>query len=275
MFILNDGSAVKLRNLSSLKISAVVQCAANFCPPLSWCSASVGYGFPKGNEMKKWICLTVCLALGCISVPVLALPSLQLDIGGGYYNSSGNPLYNDETVVATGQNFTLYALMETSKKTSLSDTYYLSMALFPRTASPGDPGSFIFNGRTINVTTDMLYGNPGLPAHDIFQTNYLLYGFNFNPQNTVGKYNVQDSPGGFGQPGTGLYYTAFNVDTSGLGNGLSVHFDLFNSETKAPFSHDAQSGNAPIPEPATFGLMASGLAGLLGFKRLKKLNRPI
>jgi hypothetical protein len=224
--------------------------------------------------MKRLIYVLVWATLGLASVPAFALPSLQLDILGGYYNQTGNSLYDDQTVVASRQNFTLYALMELSRKTPLGDTYYLSMALFPNTASTGDPGSFIFNGRTIDVSEDMVYGNPGLPAHGIYQTNYFLYDFTFNHENTVGRYNVQDDPGGFGQPGSSLYYAAFNVDTSGLASGLSIHFDLFNSKTKAPFSHDAQSfaseSHYAIPEPATFLLLASGLAGLISLRRSKQ-----
>ncbi len=85
------------------------------------------------------------------SLPVFAVPFLQLDIGGGYYNPASNdpgynPRYDPETIVAPGNSFTLYALMKEGKKTSVNDTYYLSMAFYPglEKASP-DPnfGSFI------------------------------------------------------------------------------------------------------------------------------------
>ena len=81
--------------------------------------------------------------------PVFALPVLQMDIGGGYYHSTGDSRYNDETVIAGGDAFTLYALMQETNRTSLDDEYYISVALYPSApqTSP-DFGSFVFAGQT-------------------------------------------------------------------------------------------------------------------------------
>jgi len=225
--------------------------------------------------MKKLLGSFLCLAILIWGCPAFAVPVLQLDIGGGYYNTTGDPRYNDETVVSDGDVFTLYALMQPKRgQTSLNDTYYISMALYPQipiTSPPPNVGYFTFEGQTIDVAEDMAYGNPGIPSHGVFDTYYALIAFKFNPTSKVGLYNTQDNPGQFDEfyPGAGLYYAAFNVDTTNLSDAVSIHFDLFNDRTKAPFSHDAdaQSDPPPVPEPTTMLLLGLGLIGLIGARR--------
>jgi hypothetical protein len=205
----------------------------------------------------------------------------------------------------------LYALLIPDTKAPLSDTYYISAALIgpngPVT-SPVNAGSFLFNGTTIHATSDMVFGVPPLDTdgdafdagdlqkHGIYETYFVQSpGFHFDAAHQSAPYNVADAsedllghPGPSGHPGTGMYYKAFAVDTTGLAAGYQIHFDLYSTVTTyhchrgvctsdvdanqfAPFSHDAQSsvGKTPVPEPSALLLMGSGLAAL-GLWRQRK-----
>lgn len=211
----------------------------------------------------------------------LALPSLQLDIIPGVYVGGG-----DDTTYATADAFDLYAYMQESahgKTTSLTDTYYLSIAVSPRQAE-GDIssiGSFSVDGTSYSFS-DLVYGTPpvdsaDLAPHGIFATYFMEMSFTFTAADTVAAYNVQDDSS---SPGT-MYYKMFDIDTTGLLPGYALHFDLYNTvynERKdtwevnafAPFSHDAQSDpGTAVPEPATMLLFGAGLIGLAGVARRK------
>ncbi|MBN1382054.1 MAG: PEP-CTERM sorting domain-containing protein [Deltaproteobacteria bacterium] len=65
-----------------------------------------------------------------------------------------------------------------------------------------------------------------------------------------------------------MYYAAFDVNTTSLSNDVSIHFDLFNDATNAPFSHDAQSDPpGQVAEPAALVLLGLGMIGLVGFRK--------
>ena len=198
----------------------------------------------------------ICLVILGSAVTSWAIPTLQLDIGGGTYD------WSTETIVSSGNPFTLYAYLIPNNNNTLSDDYYISMALIPKVGPQGaNLGSFTFAGLPINVTGDMTYGippletyvakDPGdLPGHDIFETYFYESGFKFSSSNQTTIYNTQDDPGGPVGSGTGMYYASFLLNTASLNPEYVIHFDLYNTTisgsdidvTKfAPFSHDAES----------------------------------
>jgi hypothetical protein len=266
----------------------------------------------ENTDMKRGLLSgflgTAALALLTAS-PAYALPTLQLDIAGPdvYYDTT------TETVMTTSDTFSLYAYLSfngtngdgggttTSPADLIADTYYVSIALTPKTSVGADLGSIVFGGTTIAVTGDMVYGTPpiessnlfdpqDLAKHGIYDTYYYEYAFKFDPTAQVVPYNTQntDGSGPTFDSSLGDYNymlaQAFAVDMSGLADGYELHFDLYSTDvvTKcathhhntvchddtvidqfAPFSHDAGTGTGgQVPEPGSIVLMGAGLLGL-------------
>ena len=203
--------------------------------------------------------------------PAMAVPALQLDIGGGVYvNSPSDPFVNGETTVAQSSAFTLYAYAKIGDEAEiLADKYRVSMAVLPSldVAGAADLGSFTFhqvaspnnaapaapsvvlnplNGgdlNTIEVTGEMNYGTPpfetildqnDLGSHSVFDTFYVEHEFMFDTAQRSGEYDVELNTG-IGPQALGaknMFYIAFNVDVSNLSPGYAIHFDLYNTKLK-------------------------------------------
>ena len=207
-----------------------------------------------------------------------AVPALQLDIAGGYYDTT------TQTILTSSNTFTLYALLDPTQ-VSASRSYYISAALEPVTSSSANLGSFSFNGTSVNATSGMIYGTPpleifsslqgfdagDLAPHGIYPTYFREFEFAFNPANTSGIYNTAETSGGL-HAGSGLLYAAFTVDTTLLRSPYQLHFDLYSERVLqgdvdvknfAPFSHDAGTNGTTrgVPEPSAALLMGIGLIG--------------
>jgi hypothetical protein len=230
-----------------------------------------------------------------------AEPLLQLDMRDGAYD----PI--DETIVAPGDSFSLFAILTPKKNASqaqitqlLNETYYISVALTPKTSHPQSLGSFEFGEQggvstTYDVTDDMMYGTPPLETvswllqgsdsgdlskHGIFQTYFVEVGFKFSEANRTETYNTADTPGGATPNAAGKsYYAEFAGDTSNLAAGYNLHFDLYDTKIRnmlcvpdvdvdhfAPFSHDAAT-TTPVPEPGTGLLLLMGAVLVARFSR--------
>jgi|GEM_PF-874795 len=200
--------------------------------------------------MRAAVCGVLLLAMDI----AVAIPQLQLDVGGGTYNQTGSETAppTPETIVAQGDVFTLYAYGYPNGDINNNDTgindwltrqFFVSMAVIPQTANISeDFGFFSVNGITINTSSSGLqFGVPpvenytgtsdqDLPSHGIFPTSFIELGFNFLDSNKANPYNTAENAGAGPTPAQNdsfMYFQAFDIDIGGLKEGYAIHFDLY------------------------------------------------
>jgi hypothetical protein len=220
-----------------------------------------------------------------------ASPILQLGITNGSYDSGSND------VITTDDIFTLnaYGKAKSGSAVSLGATYFISIAIMAEEAlNPANFGSFMIGANTYTLA-DLVFGNPpfeadlgkqggDLGSHDVYDTWFLQYAFQFSGSDLTADVNVENTPAfdPLANAGTDYYFKSFNVNTQGLFAGYNLHFDLFDTVVNkkgdvtigghAPFSHDAStayiSSPSSVPEPATLVIFAFSLAGLYFSRKL-------
>jgi hypothetical protein len=235
------------------------------------------------------IATLTALFIALFSARANAIPVLQLDMLGGVYD------FNDETVVASSGDFTLYAILTPSgdgNKVPLSELlarqYYVSVAITPQTGpQSASLGAISIESQPYVVTDDLIYGRPPIgalktvPGHGIYDTYFLEVPITFLATQRTTTYNTEDSPNGLEPNEAGeSYYVAISGNTGTLATGHNLHFDLYDAVVAdckkndgcagitvdhfAPPSHDAATR---VPEPATAFLLLMGVCALGSFPR--------
>ncbi|MCD6224821.1 MAG: choice-of-anchor N protein [Deltaproteobacteria bacterium] len=230
--------------------------------------------------MKKILLATIAILL-LASMPVYALPVLQLDADPAIYVGGA-----EESTVPTSSAFTLTALLAGNRLcdgfTYLDYNFFIAAAIMPPQKDVAiNFGSFAINGAAFDAD-DMVWGTPpaapledDLAPHGVYETWYTEFAVTFTDDDVISAYDVQ-----YGTPAPGnLYYVDFDVDVSGLDPAYGLHFDLYgylkgdlsckpDKTIVAPFSHDVNT--KPVPEPSTMILLGLGLLGLIGGSKLRK-----
>lgn len=248
----------------------------------------------KNFLMVAGVCLTGALVTGTAH----ALPALQL----GPDPSDPNAFYDTTTetwvtTVAPGGEFHLEAFANAERKDggkgdyawedagAATQTAYLVLSVVPKTTTD-DFEVEVSDDNGVLTLVDSGFGTPpiedpnSLAPHDIFDTWYEVYQFNFDGSVEA----IFDTIDGGGN-GDG-YVESLWINVISLADGVTgIHADLFTTqgdgsypdplssdkaivEAFAPFSHDAEAHLVPLPAAAWMGMLMLG--GLGGVKKLRR-----
>ena len=223
--------------------------------------------------MNRLIQTLIAAPITLFASSVMAIPSLQIgDADGGACNAyditEEDCLVGGTFTVTSLELGTAYVVFAASSPASTTDTFTI------------DP---MIDGVSLDLVADG-YGAPpiddvtdgDLPSHGIYDTWFEVYELTFEPGDAATVYNTQ--PGNEGDSAAG-YIKTIDMYLTDLTGGL--HIDLFRCSSgsiegrlcrisggdKAPFSHDATY----VPVPAAVWLFGSGLLGMVGIARRKKV----
>ncbi len=199
-----------------------------------------------------------------------AVPNLQLYIPGGSYNSSS------ETWVTSASSFEVWVVAANLNHGDIYDINLVASLMSGEAPMNGGLTITPFGGSATTFdASDYAYGTPPigdpLPSHGIFPTNYVQMlvanKTTDGPFVTVPDYTSSTGSNNYGQ------IFKFNVSTTYD----YVHFDAYGyyncpdgRRIFAPFSHDAERGTPPVPEPATMLLFGIGMAGAGIYRKFRK-----
>lgn len=224
------------------------------CPALNDASApsssalAVAQHRVEAGHMKAFLTSTtvrggVFAGMAMLATGAVAVPVLQLGIGGGIYHAE------TETVVSDGPVFDLYAYLNRPSNTG---TYYVSMALTGsgvESLQAPDFGSFTYDAGAgaVTVTTagSMRFGTPpvdvagatgtdagDLASHGVFPAWFIEVPITFAVTDVSRLYDItttaDPAPVTPVAGDSTMFYRKIAIDVSGLTDGRQVHFDLYN-----------------------------------------------
>lgn len=227
--------------------------------------------------------LIVLVILVCVPLEVLAVPTLQLYLEGGFYDNTDQSW----VIVGEGDPLRIWAIGNVAGpggKGMISDVRMVMafsaglnpvVTLTPSIASgyggfwdPSEPQAPVL------MTSTPQNGPARVPSHSVYGAGTDWVEF------SLGDFTLDDSPVADFRESfpatpdkTGGQINVYEASFQGLSLGDVVHFDLHGMSDGnfriAPFSHDArfvvgspEVGPEPVPEPGTLTLMLLGVMGV-------------